>query len=54
MLTRDLVAFCFYNLSSVVNGLVYFDQFALIPWNHLALVGFGIIILLGGVWIISF
>ena len=54
MLTRGLVAFCFYNLSSIVNGLVYFDQFALIPWNHLALVGLGIVILLGGVWIVSF
>lgn len=51
---RGLVAFCFYNLSSIVNGLVYFDQFSLIPWNHLALVGLGIIILLGGVWVVSF
>jgi len=54
MLTDGLVAFCFYNLSSIVNGLVYFDQFSLIPWNHLALVGSGIIILLGGVWVVSF
>lgn len=54
MLTWVLVAFCFYNLSSIVNGLVYFDQFSLIPWNHLALVGLGIVILLGGVWIVSF
>lgn len=54
MLTRGLVAFCFYNLSSIVNGLVYFDQLTLIPWSHLALVGLGIIILLGGVWIVSF
>ena len=53
-LTRGLVAFCFYNLSSIVNGLVYFDQFSLLPWNHLALVGLGIVILLGGVWIVSF
>jgi len=48
------LAFCFYNLSSIVNGLVYFDQLSLIPWNHLALVGSGIIILLGGVWVVSF
>jgi hypothetical protein len=54
MLMNGLVAFCFYNLSSIVNGLVYFDQFSLIPWNHLALVGSGIIILLGGVWVVSF
>lgn len=48
------MAFCFYNLSSIVNGLVYFDQFSLIPWNHLGLVGLGIVVLLGGVWIVSF
>ena len=54
MLTHGLVAFCFYNLSSIVSGLVYYDQFSLIPWNHLALVGLGIIILLGGVWVVSF
>jgi len=48
------LAFCFYNLSSIVNGLVYFDQFSLIPWSYLGLVGLGIIILLGGVWIVSF
>ncbi|KAJ7706187.1 hypothetical protein B0H17DRAFT_1036094 [Mycena rosella] len=34
-------AFCFYNLSSIVNGLVYFDQFALIPPLHLGLVILG-------------
>ena len=51
---HGLVAFCFYNLSSIVNGLVYYDQFALIPWKHLALVGLGIVILLGGVWVVSF
>ncbi|KAL1683955.1 hypothetical protein EV122DRAFT_200766 [Schizophyllum commune] len=46
-------AFCFYNLSSIVNGLVYYDQFALIaPW-HLALVAVGMVILLGGVWVVS-
>ncbi|KII86431.1 hypothetical protein PLICRDRAFT_44027 [Plicaturopsis crispa FD-325 SS-3] len=46
-------AFCFYNLSSIVNGLVYFDQFSLIPPLHLALVCLGIVILLGGVWVVS-
>jgi len=54
MLMHGLVAFCFYNLSSIVNGLVYYDQLSLIPWNHLALVGLGIVILLGGVWVVSF
>jgi len=47
------LAFCFYNLSSIVNGLVYFDQFAMIPLRHLLLVAVGIIVLLGGVWVVS-
>ncbi|TFK77103.1 hypothetical protein BDN72DRAFT_27260 [Pluteus cervinus] len=46
-------AFCFYNLSSIVNGLVYFDQFSLIPLPYLLLVSLGIVILLGGVWVVS-
>ncbi|TFK41161.1 hypothetical protein BDQ12DRAFT_646977 [Crucibulum laeve] len=46
-------AFCFYNLSSIVNGLVYFNQFSLIPPIHLGLVILGIIVLLGGVWVVS-
>ncbi|KAI0365264.1 hypothetical protein BV20DRAFT_973458 [Pilatotrama ljubarskyi] len=48
------LAFCFYNLSSIVNGLVYFDQFSLLSTTHLLLVLLGIVILLSGVWIISF
>ncbi|KAJ7597033.1 hypothetical protein C8J56DRAFT_918981 [Mycena floridula] len=46
-------AFCFYNLSSIFNGLVYFDQLALITPLHLFLVVLGIVILLGGVWVVS-
>ncbi|KAH9486938.1 hypothetical protein JR316_0001004 [Psilocybe cubensis] len=46
-------AFCFYNLSSIVNGLVYFDQFSLIRPLYLGLVALGIVILLGGVWVVS-
>ncbi|THV04956.1 hypothetical protein K435DRAFT_816805 [Dendrothele bispora CBS 962.96] len=46
-------AFCFYNLSSIVNGLVYFDQFSLISPLHLALVCLGIVVLLAGVWVVS-
>ncbi|THH21551.1 hypothetical protein EW146_g15 [Bondarzewia mesenterica] len=48
------LAFCFYNLSSIVNGLVYFDQISLLPTSHLLLVITGIVILLGGVWVVSF
>ncbi|KAF5390327.1 hypothetical protein D9757_002944 [Collybiopsis confluens] len=46
-------AFCFYNLSSIVNGLVYFDQFNLISPLHLGLVALGIVVLLVGVWVVS-
>ncbi|KAF5370226.1 hypothetical protein D9615_010082 [Tricholomella constricta] len=46
-------AFCFYNLSSIVNGLIYFDQVALIPPLHLGLVVLGMFVLLGGVWVVS-
>lgn len=52
-LIKNLAAFCFYNLSSIVNGLVYFDQFSLIPPLHLGLVVLGIVVLLGGVWVVS-
>lgn len=48
------VAFCFYNLSSIVNGLVYFDQFSLLSTKNLLLVLLGIVILLSGVWAVSF
>jgi hypothetical protein len=47
------VAFCFYNLSSIVNGLVYFDQVSLLPTSHLLLVTVGMFTLLGGVWAVS-
>lgn len=48
------MAFCFYNVSSIVNGLVYFDQFALLSPLHLSLVSLGMVTLLGGVWVVSF
>lgn len=48
-----VAAFCFYNLSSIVNGLVYFDQFSLISPLHLGLVVIGIVVLLAGVWVVS-
>ncbi|KAI0793515.1 hypothetical protein C8Q75DRAFT_713105 [Abortiporus biennis] len=48
------LAFCFYNLSSILNGLIYFDQFSMLSTTHLMLVLLGITILLAGVWIVSF
>lgn len=48
-----IVAFCFYNISSIVNGLVYFDQFSYLSPLQLSLMSLGMVILLGGVWIVS-
>jgi len=36
-----------------MNGLVYFDQFGALTTLHLCLVGLGIFVLLGGVWVVS-
>ncbi|KIY52721.1 hypothetical protein FISHEDRAFT_10010, partial [Fistulina hepatica ATCC 64428] len=46
-------AFCWYNVSSIFNGLIYFDQFSMIPPLHLGLVVIGMVILLAGVWVVS-
>ncbi|KAH8120320.1 hypothetical protein DFH11DRAFT_1559539 [Phellopilus nigrolimitatus] len=48
------LAFCFYNVSSIVNGLVYFDQFSFLSTLQLSLVSLGMVVLLGGVWVVSF
>jgi magnesium transporter len=53
LIISDLVAFCFYNLSSIFNGLVYFDQFSFLSTRNLLLVVLGIVVLLGGVWVVS-
>lgn len=50
----NAVAFCFYNISSIVNGLVYFDQFSVMTTQQLLLVLLGVIFLLGGVLSVSF
>ncbi|KIM19427.1 hypothetical protein M408DRAFT_334405 [Serendipita vermifera MAFF 305830] len=47
------LAFCFYNLSSILNGLVYYNQFELMSPLKLGMVALGIVILLGGVWAVS-
>ncbi|KAG2366519.1 hypothetical protein BDR07DRAFT_1274202 [Suillus spraguei] len=46
-------AFCFYNFSSIINGLVYFDQLGQLPWWQLILVIIGMFVLLAGVWAVS-
>jgi len=47
------VAFCSYNLSSILNGLIYFDQYDSLSTKQVCLVMLGICILLGGVWALS-
>ena len=47
------LAFCFYNTSSIMLGLVYFDQLGSLPWSSLVLVVVGVAVLLGGVWTVS-
>ncbi|KAG8829406.1 hypothetical protein FRC17_006648 [Serendipita sp. 399] len=47
------LAFCFYNISSIFNGLVYFDQLALLSVLKLSMVLVGMTILLLGVWAVS-
>jgi len=53
ILTFFQVAFCFYNLSSIVNGLVYYDQLDVLSPTQLGLVTLGIVVLLVGVWAVS-
>ncbi|KAF9512633.1 hypothetical protein BS47DRAFT_1297464 [Hydnum rufescens UP504] len=47
------LAFCSYNLSSILNGLIYFDQYDSLSTKQVCLVMLGICILLGGVWALS-
>ncbi|CDW99350.1 hypothetical protein [Sporisorium scitamineum] len=47
------LAFCFYNISSIALGLVYFDQIGALAWYDLVLVALGTAVLLGGVWTVS-
>ncbi|UZJ54595.1 hypothetical protein CBS101457_003915 [Exobasidium rhododendri] len=47
------LAFCFYNTSSIMLGLVYFNQLGSLSWTSLVLVIVGIAVLLAGVWTVS-
>ncbi|SGY33852.1 BQ5605_C002g01561 [Microbotryum silenes-dioicae] len=47
------LAFCFYNLSSIITGLIYYDQWDQLTSLQFGLVALGTAILLGGVWIVS-
>ncbi|WFD43832.1 hypothetical protein MPSI1_002497 [Malassezia psittaci] len=47
------LAFCFYNISSITLGLVYFDELGQLSWGHVASICLGTALLLCGVWVIS-
>ncbi|KAM0749825.1 hypothetical protein T439DRAFT_326722 [Meredithblackwellia eburnea MCA 4105] len=47
------LAFCFYNLSSMISGLIYYDQWDMLTNLQFGLVSLGTAILLAGVWIVS-
>ncbi|WFD26126.1 hypothetical protein MNAN1_001101 [Malassezia nana] len=47
------LAFCFYNISSITLGLVYFDDFSLLSWTSIWMIVLGTCLLLCGVWTIS-
>ncbi|KAF0449940.1 hypothetical protein F8M41_002287 [Gigaspora margarita] len=47
------LSFCTYNASSIINGLVYYDQWEELAWYQTLLVILGICILLCGVLVLS-
>ncbi|KAG8998414.1 hypothetical protein FRB90_012310 [Tulasnella sp. 427] len=47
------LAFCFYNISSIANGLVYYNQLDLLTPLQIGLVILGTAVLLSGVWAVS-
>lgn len=47
------LAFCFYNLVSIFDGLVFYNQFGRLRSHQVALVSIGVAVLLAGVWAVS-
>ncbi|GAA5985714.1 hypothetical protein JCM11641_007190 [Rhodosporidiobolus odoratus] len=47
------LAFCFYNTTSIVSGLIYYQQTDALSRLQGAMVGLGCVVLLAGVWIVS-
>ncbi|KAK8864595.1 hypothetical protein IAR55_001845 [Kwoniella newhampshirensis] len=47
------LAFCFFNLASIFDGLVFYDQFGRLATYQIVLVSLGVAILLLGVWVVS-
>lgn len=46
-------AFCFYNATSILSGLIYYRQFDALRPLQASLIGFGSAVLLAGVWVVS-
>ncbi|GAA5864497.1 hypothetical protein JCM3774_005146 [Rhodotorula dairenensis] len=46
-------AFCFYNATSILSGLIFYRQFDALGPLQASLIGLGSAVLLGGVWIVS-
>ncbi|KAF5138195.1 hypothetical protein E5D57_001976 [Metarhizium anisopliae] len=47
------LVFCVYNIIAILDGLIYFDQVSLIPPLHAGLIALGTVILLSGVFALS-
>ncbi|KAI3628339.1 hypothetical protein CBS14141_000042 [Malassezia furfur] len=47
------LAFCFYNISSITLGLMYFNELEQLSWTDVACICMGTALLLCGVWVIS-
>lgn len=47
------LAFCFFNLASIFDGLVFYDQLGRLGTHQIILVSVGVAILLVGVWVVS-
>ncbi|KAL1411657.1 hypothetical protein Q8F55_002622 [Vanrija albida] len=47
------LAFCFFNLASIFDGLVFYDQLGRLSAHQILLVSVGVAVLLVGVWTVS-
>jgi uncharacterized membrane protein len=47
------LAFCFFNLASIFDGLIFYDQFGRLSPHQILLVSVGVAVLLVGVWVVS-
>lgn len=47
------LAFCFFNMASIFDGLIFYDQFGRLATYKIVLMSVGVAILLVGVWVVS-